>query len=439
MTAREAALSALAANRRSGAWSDAYLNAVYEKENMDGRERALATRLCACVLQNRMLLDTCLGFYVKGGLQKLQPEVLDVLRLSAAQLLFFDRIPVSAAVNEGVKLARNAANKGAAGLVNAVLRRVAENKDKLSSPSEPWLKYSHTKEWYDYFSRVIGEEKTLLLMQSDNSSPPVTLIVNPLLSSREDVMSELLGEGLPVREHPWLNMAILLDRAGQLNEIAAFREGRVYVQDAAAALAVMAASPKAGERVLDACAAPGGKSFLAAMLMKNEGEIISCDIHENKLPRLQKGAERLGISAICTRKMDASAHDPSFENGFDLVLADVPCSGVGVIRKKPEIRYKQFSEIEGLPEVQLKILKNLSSYVKPGGRLLYSTCTLIYSENEDLTAAFLKDNSDFERESFTLPEPVGVCTSGERTLWPFEFETDGFYICLLRKKTEKGI
>ncbi len=437
MTAREAALSALAANRRSAAWSDAYLNAVFEKENMEARERALATRLCACVLQNRMLIDNCLEGFVKAGLKKLQPEVLDVLRLSAAQLLFFDRIPASAAVNEGVKLARNAANKGAAGLVNAVLRRVAENKDKLAWPAEPWLKYSHTKEWYDYFSRLIGEEKTLLLMRSDNSSPPVTLIVNPLLSAREAVLSELKAEGLPVSAHPWLDMAILLDRAGQLNDIAAFRDGRVYVQDAAAALAVIAASPRAGEKVLDACAAPGGKSFLAAMLMKNEGEIISCDVHANKLSRLDKGAERLGISVIKSRHMDAAKHASEFENGFDLVLADVPCSGMGVIRKKPEIRYKSFSELGGLPETQLKILKNLSSYVKPGGRLLYSTCTLIRSENEELTAAFLKDNTDFERESFTLPEPVGLCETGERTLWPFEFETDGFYICLLRKKMGK--
>jgi 16S rRNA (cytosine967-C5)-methyltransferase len=437
MTAREAALSALAANRRSDAWSDAYLNALFEKENMEGRERALATRLCACVLQNRMLLDACIDNYVKGGLKKLQPEVLDVLRISAAQLLFFDKIPASAAVNEGVKLARKTANKGAAGLVNAVLRRVAENKAELALPPEPWLRYSHPRRWYEYFVSLIGEEKTLLLMQEDNSSPPVTVMVNPLLSSREAVLEELKAGGADVCPHPWLEQALAFSRVGQLGEMPAFKDGKIFVQDAAAALAVIAAAPKSGERVLDACAAPGGKSFLSAMLMKNEGEIISCDIHENKLSRLEKGAKRLGITIINARRMDAAEREKSFENGFDLVIADVPCSGMGVIRKKPEIRYKSFAELGGLPAVQLRILKNLSSYVKPGGRLLYSTCTLIREENEGVTDAFLRENADFEKEGFTLPELIGACTAGERTLWPFEYGTDGFYICLLRKKTGK--
>ncbi len=224
--------------------------------------------------------------------------------------------------------------------------------------------------------------------------------------------------------------------AGDPGALRAIREGYALVQDAGAACAVLAAEPQPGEQVLDACAAPGGKSFLCAMLMGDEGCILARDLHEKKLSRIQSGAKRLGLGCIEAAAGDASAPDPALNARFDLVLADVPCSGLGVARRKPELRWKSFDSLKGLPEIQYAILQNLAAFVKPGGRLLYSTCTLLSEENEGVTERFLRANPGWRREAFTLPEPIGPCPEGQRTLWPFENGTDGFYLCRLRKETE---
>lgn len=434
ISAREAAVTALGAYRRSGAWSDAYLNGVFKKENMDARDKALATRLSCGVLQNMGLIDFRLGLYVKGGLGKLQPNVLDILRVSAYQIMFMDKIPHSAAVSEGVALTKNLANKAASGLVNAVLRRVAENVGKYPEPKEPWVRYSHTEQWHKYFSALIGAEKTELLMAADNADADITLRANPLRCTPGELINSLEADGISAKAHPWLNGCVTVSGTGSLAELTAFRNGFAMVQDAAAAMAVLAAGPKRGETVLDACSAPGGKSFLAAMLMENEGSILSCDLHPNKLKRIDEGAERLHIDIISTAPADGSQFNPTLKERFDLVIADVPCSGMGVVRKKPEIRYKSFEDIAQLPEIQYNILKNLAGYVKPGGRLVYSTCTLVREENEDVTEKFLSENGDFTREGFGLPAPIGDVPNGEKTLWPFEYGTDGFYICRMRKK-----
>jgi 16S rRNA (cytosine967-C5)-methyltransferase len=195
----------------------------------------------------------------------------------------------------------------------------------------------------------------------------------------------------------------------------------------------MAATPKAGMRIIDGCAAPGGKSFAAAIAMKDAGHILSCDINEKKLQRVQEGTQRLGFKTIETRVMDASEPTSDLIKSADIVLADVPCSGLGVIRKKPEIRYKAERDIMPLPELQLQIIENLSGYVKPGGLLLYSTCTLLQRENEDIVRAFLEKHQDFAPEAFHLPGPVGEVQTGMTTLWPHIHETDGFFICRLRR------
>jgi len=434
VSAREAAVTALGAYRRSGAWSDAYLNGVFKKENMDARDKALATRLSNGVLQNMSLIDYRLGLYVKGGIGKLQPNVLDILRVSAYQIMFMDKIPHSAAVNEGVALAKKMANKAAAGLVNAVLRRISENVGKYPEPGEPWIRYSHTEQWYKYFSALIGDENAEKLMAEDNAETDIALRANPLRCTPEELIASLEAEGVSARKHDWLDGCVVISGAGSPGELKAFKDGLAMVQDAAAAMAVLAAEPRKGEDVLDACSAPGGKSFLSAMLMGNEGSILSCDLHANKLKRIDEGAERLHIDIISTAPADGSKFNPALEERFDLVIADVPCSGMGVVRKKPEIRYKSLEDIAQLPEIQYNILMNLARYVKPGGRLVYSTCTLIREENEGVTERFLSENHDFTKERFALPQPIGEVADGEKTLWPFEYGTDGFYICRMRKK-----
>ncbi len=431
MTAREAAVRALMACEAQGAWSDMYLNGLLKKEKFGGRDRALAARLCYGSLQNTLALKWYIEKYLSGGnkYEKLQPAVRMILITAVYQLIFMDRIPARAAVYEAVEMAGRLSNRGAASLVNAVLRNLTasiENETLPSLPEEDWsIKFSHPKEFIDYFTKVIGSDKTRLLLEADNSVPEITVRVNSLKQAT------CIPDSRP---HPWLDGYRVLEGSANITESEAYKNGLITVQDAAAALPVLAAAPSPGQRVLDACAAPGGKSFLAAQLMNNEGFILSTDINASKLRHIREGCDRLGITIIEAKAMDASVFDSIYHESFDIVLADVPCSGFGVIRKKPEIRYKSFESIRRLPEVQYKILDNLAAYVKPGGVLLYSTCTLLREENEAVTDRFLSQHSEYRTEGFDLPEPVGSVRRGQITIWPFEYGTDGFYICKLRKK-----
>lgn len=404
--AREAAVYVLGRCRRFDAWSPQTLQAAFERYKLSERDTALCTRLCRCVLQNAAFCDYYIGQYCAQGVKRLQPQVLDVLRLGAAQLLFMDRIPVSAAVNEAVSLCRRTSPR-AAGLVNAVLRRLAENREALppipGEGSAEWLatRYSHPLWLCERMVKEHGYDFAKAFLAANNEEAPLTATMNPLRGAEKLESVELAGGGA------------MQSREG-------FAEGRFFVQDAAAFTSAVKAGAKPGMRVLDGCAAPGGKSFVSAILMENRGEIISCDLHEKKLALIEEGAARLGIDIIQTLPMDGSKPYERLKESFDLVIADVPCSGLGVIRRKSEIRYKDEAELKRLPEIQLNILRGLSRCVKPGGTLHYSTCTILPEENGGVAEAFLKENPDFEREE-------------EKTFWPHLDGTDGFYFCRMRR------
>jgi len=221
---------------------------------------------------------------------------------------------------------------------------------------------------------------------------------------------------------------------GDLEKLEAYGSGSFYIQDSAARMAVEAAAVKAGDKVLDCCAAPGGKSFAAAIAMGGMGSILSCDIHAHKAELIASGATRLGLTNITAKQQDATQQVARWVDAMDVVLCDVPCSGLGIIRKKPDIRYKDLRETEALPELQLKILINQAFYVKPGGTLLYSTCTVLKRENEDVVKAFLESRPDFYTEPLVLPEVFPKNDTGMLTLIPGEHDTDGFFICRLRRK-----
>ncbi|MGI6029428.1 MAG: 16S rRNA (cytosine(967)-C(5))-methyltransferase RsmB [Candidatus Heteroscillospira sp.] len=423
---RDAALTVLERCRRGGAWSDAVLDAVLTESGLSGRDAALCTRLCTGCIQNAALCDFYIDCYSSVKTKKLEPKILDILRLGVYQLVFMDRIPAHAAVSQGVSQARRANHK-AAGLVNAVLRRVSENLEKL--PEVPGkgtaehlaVKYSHPL----WLCRTLIEERGYdfaeALLRENNAAPSPTAQVNTLKTTAAELREKLAEEGAECTGTKVPN-ALELSSAGDIKKLQSFRDGLFYIQDNAARMAVLTAGPKPGMRVLDACAAPGGKSFAAAIAMENRGEIVSCDIHEKKLARIENTAKRLGIDIISTRPMDARRPAEEFREYFDMVLADVPCSGIGVIRKKPDIRAKSEEDTLRFPEIQLDILRGLSHTVKPGGVLLYSTCTVLRRENEELAGAFLRENGDFALE-------------GEmRTLFPNTDGTDGFFICKLRKK-----
>ena len=434
MTAREAALRALVACEQQGAWSDGFLKKILRTAGLDSRDAALTTRLCFGVLQNRLLLDYYLGKLSTVKLEKMEPAVRNALRLGAYQVLFLDRVPDHAAVSEAVDLARKGSkNPRSAGLVNGVLRSLVRQKDSLEPPEDPAVRYSHPRWLADLFTRRLGREEAAALMAADNGEPPTCAQVNTTKATVEAVADSLRAEGVEVTPHPWLPNCLLLSHTGSLEELTAFREGLFYIQDAAAKLAVLAADPREGMDVLDACAAPGGKSFAAAIAMAGRGKVVSCDIHPHKMDLIRAGAKRLGLDCITAQVLDGKECKEEYLDGFDLVLADVPCSGLGIIRKKPDIRYKDPKPLEGLPRVQKAILDNVCRYVKPGGVLLYATCTLLERENEDVVRAFLDKYKDFTLEGFQVPGDFEGARDGMVTCWPHRHGTDGFFFAKLRR------
>ena len=436
ISAREVALRALIACEKQGAWSDGFLKKSLRDAGLDSRDAALATRLCFGVLQNRILLDYYLGRLSTVRLEKMEPAVRNALRLGAYQVLFLDRIPDHAAVSEAVDLSRKGSkNPRSAGLVNGVLRSLVRQKGSLEPPADPEIRYSHPKWLADTFIRRLGREEAERLMAADNGEPPTCAQVNTIKATTEQVTEALRAEGVEVEPHPWLPNCLLLSHTGSLEELTAFRKGLFYIQDAAARLAVLAADPKRGMEVLDACAAPGGKSFAAAIAMDGRGSITSCDIHPHKIDLIQAGAKRLGMDCISAKMLDGKEYKEEFLDGFDLVLADVPCSGLGIIRKKPDIRYKDPKPMEGLPRVQKAILNNVCRYVRPGGALLYATCTLLERENEDVVHDFLDNHKDFTLEGFKVPGDFEGAKEGMVTCWPHRHSTDGFFFAKLRRRS----
>ena len=437
-TARETALRVLMSIRTASAWADAALKAQLERDRLSVADAALATRLVYGVVQNRILLDYWIAAYCTQKPDHLQLPLLDILRLGVYQIVFLDRIPDSAAVNESVNLTRQFGRAQAAGLVNAVLRKVVRNKENLPKPDKEntvqylSITYSHPKWLVKRLLKLLGKEETESFLQANNGIVPMTVQVNSLHTTQDALISALAEEGVRAEPHAWAAGCLELSGTGNPAALESFRRGDFLVQDAAAHLVTTAAQPKPGMRVIDVCAAPGGKSFTAAFAMEDRGEIISCDLHENKLKRIRDGAARLGLTCIQTVAADGRVRNAEWVDSADVVLVDAPCSGLGIIRKKPDIRYKNADELFALPVIQTAILDNSAAYVKPGGTLVYSTCTILPEENEQVTDAFLSEHPDFSRESFSIGEGREV-PEGQITLWPQRSGVDGFYICRMKR------
>lgn len=431
MTARSTALSALIACRKRNAWSDGVLKEYIARDNLDRRDAALASRLCYGVLQNQLLLDFYIACFLKGKLKDLQPVVLDILRLGTYQLTMTDKIPASAAVNEAVEQGKKYANARAAGLINGVLRAITRA-PQLPQPPDLSTRFSHPPALVELLRENVGDEVLPELLRSHNEAPRTVVQVNTTRVTAGEAAELMQRQGVGCEKHPWLPDCYYLTGTGNLEGLDAFREGLVYVQDPAAKLAAVCAGLMPGMHVLDCCAAPGGKSFAAAIEMHNQGSILSCDIHPHKISLIEKGAERLGLTILSPRLQDASVAVPEWNGTMDAVIADVPCSGLGVIRKKPDIRYKDLSRLENLPAIQLAILKQQASYVRPGGVLLYSTCTILKRENEGVVNTFLREHPEFSPEALALPAACGL-SGAMATFLPCNQGTDGFFIAKMRK------
>ena len=433
MDARETALRALITCRRQSGWSNAVLKQTIAQEKLDSRDAALATRLCYGVVQNRGRLDFYLAQLLKGSVKKLHPAVRDILHLGLYQIYDLDKIPDSAAVNESVRLARKYGAPGSDRLVNGVLRNAVRTKGGLQEPVSYADKYSHPEELITLLKAALPKGTLESVLIADNQAPQTVVQVNTLKITREGLLERLAAEGVAATPHGWMPDCLILGGTGSIEKLPSFQQGLFYVQDPASKLSVQCAGLQEGFRVLDCCAAPGGKSFAAAIAMRGTGRITSCDVHPHKVSLIENGAGRLELENITARLQDASVFVPEWEEQMDAVLVDAPCSGLGIIRKKPDIRYRDLKETEALPELQKSILWNQARYVKKGGVLLYSTCTLLPRENEEVVAAFLDAHPEFSLEKLALPPVFPENETGMLTLLPGQRDTDGFFISKMRR------
>lgn len=436
LSARETALRALISFRREDTWPDLYLKKACR--DMSREESALCASLTYGVLQNRAWLDFLIGSFSSRPVEKLTPQVLDALRLGAYQLVFLTRMPQSAAVHETVELVKAHGNPAAAGYANGVLRALQRSLEHLPEvPKDDPLhylsvRYSHPRWFVGKMHKRLGYEGCEALLQADNLPAVATARVNTLKTTRHALLARLAEEGLEAVPHAALENALVFPELRGVLQSGALREGLLYIQDAASQLCVEALGPRPGETVLDLCAAPGGKSLLAAQMMEDRGTLLSMDIHPHKTDLIAENAARYGAACIQTFPADASVTRDALLERADAIICDVPCSGMGVIRKKPDVRYKDGDRIKALPPLQLSILENAGRYLKPGGRLIYSTCTVLKEENEAVVEKFLAENAEFSLEPFSLPG-IGTVEDGMLTLWPHIHHTDGFFMAKIVK------
>jgi len=441
MTARQAAYDGLMKVEEQRAYSNLTLDKLLNNSGMNGRERSLAARLFYGVLENKLLLDYNIAVRADRPVGQIDTGVLVILRLGLYQIHFCDGIPTSAAVNETVALCRHNHFDNATGFVNGILRASAKQQELLlPNPKKGKNKYysvrfSCPEPIIRLWRESYGDENTLGLLSSLSERPPLCVRVNTLKTTADELIEELKKSGVRAEKSAYMKECLLLKDTGAIETLEQYHQGLFHVQDAASQICCSILSPKNGDRVLDICSAPGGKTFTCAELMKNQGEILSCDLYESRLKLVRSGAERLGLSIIRTVCADASTLQTDFQ--ADRVLCDVPCSGLGIIRRKPELRYKEDLGLTALPEIQYKILQNAAGYVKKGGVLVYSTCTLNPAENHENAARFLEEHKEFQACEIILPQGMerGIQEAeNELTLMPHIHSTDGFFISLFRRK-----
>lgn len=431
--ARQIAFEALLKTEKNGAYSNIVLDSMLSKSKLDTRDKSFVSALFYGVIERRLTIDYQLTKYLTKPLKKLKPEVLTILRMGAYQLLFMDKVPSSAAVNESVSLSKKNGCSFASGLINAVLRKVDKNGIVLPSESSFMeylsVKYSCPQWLIEKWLTEYGKEDTLGFLSHSIGTPEIFLRVNTQKCTAVKLIEILEQEGATAKKTEYENVLTVDLKGKDIESFDSFKKGLFHVQDLSCQLCAKALRAEKGHRVFDLCSAPGGKAYTVCEMMEDSGEVLCFDIHQSRVELIKKGAERLGLSAIKGEVSDATVFNEK-SGSADRVLCDVPCSGLGIIGRKPEIKYKSEKELKELPEIQLKILKNGSKYLKKGGIIVYSTCTLSKDENENVCTEFLKFSSDFEAIA-PLPE---FSKDTFLTLMPHKFGGDGFFIAAFKRK-----
>ncbi|NOU95217.1 16S rRNA (cytosine(967)-C(5))-methyltransferase RsmB [Paenibacillus sp. LMG 31456] len=429
--ARDAALDVLLRIEQDRSYSNLLLHQILQKYNLDRPDVGLTTEIVYGTIQRLNTIDYYLARFVAKGLAKLEPWVRSLLRLSFYQIYYLDRIPDHAVVNEAVNMAKRKGHQGISGMVNGVLRNIIRQKDSLQLPAglppveRIALTHSHPEWLVRRWIRQLGEARTEQICEANNVPPRVSIRVNTLKLSRSGLIELLEQAGLEAEPSELAPDGVIVRGGGNMALTPWYAEGLFSIQDESSMLVALSLDPKPGEKILDCCAAPGGKTTHIAEKMGDRGELWACDIHEHKERLVQEQAERLGLSSVHTIVKDArELHEQFSEHSFDRILLDAPCSGLGVIRRKPDMKWnKSEQEIDGVCVIQRELLEQVHSLLRPGGVLVYSTCTLEHNENEGMVNQFLEAHPEFEWDQ---PKPLQI--------YPYEYHTDGFFIAKLRKR-----
>lgn len=443
-TARETALKILYDVSENSAYSNISVNKFLESGELREIDRAFATELAYGTVKWLIEIDYIIDKFSSVKARKLSPWIKNILRLGIYQLLHTDKIPVSAACNTSVDLAKRYGHQASSRFVNAVLRNIARSRENIPYPAKEdmprylSIRYSHPEELVAGWLSLYGAEFTENLLKSNNEVPDFTVRVNTLKTSRKNLIEALEAEGCEAGEGNYLEEAVILENPSSITKLEAFRKGCFTVQDESSMLSSVILEPGEGQLAVDVCSAPGGKATHLAQLMNNRGTVLARDIHPHKLRLVEGTAARLGIDIIKTELFDAVKLDENLLGKADRVLVDAPCTGMGIIRRKPDIKYsKNLAGQKEIVRIQGRVLANASKYVKPGGYLIYSTCTIQPEENLENVMRFLSENSGFRLSGFEdlLPERLESNTAkdGYIQLYPNVNQTDGFFISKIKR------
>ena len=432
---RKTALEMLRSYEEEGRYVNLLLSSPKLKK-IAKEELSSLTALLYTTVENKLRYDYLISSYSKRSISEIDPYVRDVLRIGVCQILDMESVPDFAAVNESVKLARHG---GEAGFINAVLRKISKEKENLPYPKREknihrYLSviYSVPYSTVKLLSSILGADECEKLLSAFASKQGISLTVNEAKISTDALIEKLSSFG--AKRAPFTSNGVELEKSVAPKSLPGFDGGEFFVQDEASRIAASALDVREGDVVVDVCSAPGGKALAAAIKASVNGEVFAFDLHESKLSLITESAERLGLKNLKVNARDAREPDEELFLKADRVICDVPCSGLGVFAKKPDLRYKDLSGISDLPPLQYEILEKSALYLKPGGVLVYSTCTLNPEENEKITDRFVSEHSEFEYASVEIG---GLnFDSGRITLLPHKHGTDGFYIAKLRKKDE---
>jgi 16S rRNA (cytosine967-C5)-methyltransferase len=443
--ARETALKILFEINEKGAYSNIELNRQLIGNDFGELDRAFVTELVYGVVKWKLTLDRLIAAHSNIRMSKLSPWILNILRLGAYQLLYMSKVPASAACNESVKLAGRYGHKASAGFVNAILRKIArEGLDNIIPDKEADLpgylsvKHSYPLWLTQKYVELFGAEFAEALLEAGNSTPELTIRANTLRISVGELKEQLEKEGVTAEYGRFIKEALVIRSPLPVGKLDSFKKGLFQVQDESSMLPAMVLAPEPGDVVLDACSAPGGKAVNMAQMMQNRGSVTARDIHEHKLRLIDEAASRLGTSIVESELHDAAEPDPAHEAYFDRVLLDAPCSGLGIVRRKPDIKWaRENSDIGSITELQEKLLQNVSKAVKPGGILVYSTCTILPEENECIVRKFIENNNEFCEDDIShyLPPALAQHAKGcMLQVYPNRDGVDGFFIARLKRK-----